>query len=136
MRFAGEIGFVHREETRPGINTFRAEEHIAYGDVLSNVRRWQTGPEINNDLTLSNRISILADGFLCEHMGLIAYCRWHGTVWAVTSVELNYPRAILTLGGVYNGPVYEAPPKPEPPEVPEPGDSESPDEPDDNQGGE
>ena len=109
MRFAGQIGFVHREEIRPGINTFRAEEHTAYGDVLSNVRRWQTDSDINNDLVLSNRISILADGFVCEHMGLIAYCRWHGTVWAVTSVELNYPRAILTLGGVYDGTVYEPP---------------------------
>lgn len=103
MKFCGRIGYIYEREIRPGITVSDPEEHLAYGDVLSNVRRWQTDSDINDDLTTSNRISILADTFLCEHMSAMRYCKWLGTAWEIKSVELNYPRAILTLGGVYNG---------------------------------
>lgn len=103
MKFCGQIGYIYEREIRPGITISDPEEHLAYGDVLSNVRRWQTDSDINDDLTTSNRISILADAFVCEHMGAMRYCKWLGTAWEIKSVELNYPRAILTLGGVYNG---------------------------------
>lgn len=103
MKFYGKIGFSYEVEVRPGITLPRTEEHEAYGDVLSNVRRWETDADINDDITTSNRISILADRFVCEHMGAMRYCKWNGTTWAIRSVELIRPRAILTLGGVYNG---------------------------------
>lgn len=103
MKFFGKIGFIYGQQIAPGINLPSAEEHDAYGDVLSNVRRWETGQEVNSDLTISNKLSILADSFLCEHMGAMRYVVWYGTAWEIKSVELNYPRAILTLGGVYNG---------------------------------
>lgn len=103
MKFFGKIGFTFEKETEPGIWTNLPEEHEAYGDVLSNVRRWEAGTEVNSDLTTSNRISILADRFLCEHLGAMRYVNWNGTIWAIRSVELVRPRAILTLGGVYNG---------------------------------
>lgn len=104
MKFFGKVGFVTQIETNPGIWKPIAEEHDAYGDVLSNVRRWNQSTEtVNDSVTTSNRISILADRFLCEHMGAMRYVRWNGTVWEIKSVELVRPRAILTLGGVYNG---------------------------------
>ena len=87
MKFYGKIGFVYQEEIRPGITVTKSEEHEAYGDVLSNVRRWETDSGVNDDISTSNRISVLADRFLCE----------------IKSVELVRPRAILSLGGVYNG---------------------------------
>lgn len=104
MKFFGKVGFVTQVETNPGIWKSIAEEHEAYGDVLSNVRRWDQSTEtVNDSVTTSNRISILADRFLCEHMGAMRYVRWNGTVWEIKSIELVRPRAILTLGGVYNG---------------------------------
>lgn len=103
MKFFGKVGFITSIETEPGIWTSSVEEHDAYGDVLSNVRRWEQSAEINNSVTTSNRISILADRFLCEHMGMMRYVKWNGTVWEIKSVDLVRPRAILTLGGVYNG---------------------------------
>lgn len=103
MKFFGKIGFITQKETLPGIYDSVAEEREAYGDVLSNVRRWEVGAEINDSVTTSNRLSILADRFLCEHMGAMRYVKWNGTVWEIKSVELVRPRAILTLGGVYNG---------------------------------
>lgn len=103
MRFFGKIGFVTEGETHPGLYIPVFEEREAYGDVLSNVRRWESGAEVNDSVTTSNRLSILADRFLCEHMGAMRYVKWNGTVWEIKSVELVRPRAILTLGGVYNG---------------------------------
>lgn len=103
MKFFGKIGFVTTVESEPGIWTSSVEEHDAYGDVLANVRRWEQSAEINSSITTSNRISILADRFLCEHMGAMRYVKWNGTAWEIRSVDLVRPRAILTLGGVYNG---------------------------------
>ena len=103
MKFCGQIGYIYEREIAPGVTVSDPDEHLAYGDVLSNVRRWQTDSDINDDLTVSNRISILADKFVCEHMGAMRYCRWLGTSWEIKAVELTSPRAIISLGGVYNG---------------------------------
>lgn len=103
MKFFGKVGFITTVESEPGIWASSVEEHDAYGDVLANVRRWEQSAEINNSVTTSNRISILADRFLCEHMGAMRYVKWNGTAWEIRSVDLVRPRAILTLGGVYNG---------------------------------
>lgn len=108
MKFYGQIGYIYNREIRPGIWSNEPEEHPVYGDVLSNVRRWETDADINDDITTSNRISVIVDRFLCEHMGAMRYIRWNGTVWSIRSVELARPRAILTLGGVYNGHLEEA----------------------------
>ena len=37
----------------------------------------------------------------------IKYIRWMNAVWNVTNVEVLYPRLILTIGDVYNGPVVK-----------------------------
>lgn len=103
MKFFGKVGFIHEVEKEPGIWSSVAEEHDAYGDVLSNVRRWESGQDVNSSITTSNKLSIVADRFLCEHMGAMRYVKWNGTTWEIKSVELVRPRAILTLGGVYNG---------------------------------
>lgn len=103
MKFFGQIGFITTVETEPGIWESSVEEHDAYGDVLNNVMRWQAGAEVNSSLTTTNKLSVVADRFLCEHMGAMRYVKWNGTVWDISSVELVRPRAILNLGGVYNG---------------------------------
>lgn len=115
MKFYGVIGFVYKEQIRPGIHTQVAEEHEAYGDVLSNVRRWETDNDINDDLIVSNQISVIASRFFCEHLGAMRYVRWNGTAWKIKSANLVRPRIILTLGGVYNEakkPLEEAANKP------------------------
>lgn len=108
MKFFGKVGFSRENETQPGIWKSVVEEREVYGDVLSNVRRWDPSTEtVNDSVTTSNRISVVADRFMCENLGAMRYIKWNGTVWAIKSVELVRPRAILTLGGVYNGEQYE-----------------------------
>ncbi len=103
MKFYGTIGFSYEKETAPGVWEQLSEEHQVYGDVLSDVRRWETGSEVNDDINVTNRISIVASQFVCDHFGAMRYVVWNGTAWKIKSVELVRPRAILTLGGVYSG---------------------------------
>lgn len=103
MKFFGQIGFIYEHEVKPGIWSNSAVERPAYGDILSNVRRWDEGQTVADSVVTSNEISVIADRFLCEHMGAMRYVRWNGTVWDIKSVKLVRPRAFLTLGEVYNG---------------------------------
>ena len=59
---------------------------------------------LNNDISVGNSISIIADQHAIEHFFKIKYVRWAGVLWTVTSVEVQSPRLILSLGSVYNGP--------------------------------
>lgn len=105
MKFYGTIGFWEDEiETRPGIYESVIVEKKGYtGDVLRNVRRFQTRDQTNDEFTTSNQISILADLYLMEHWSSIRYVIWNKVKWKVTSVDVNYPRVVLDLGGVWNG---------------------------------
>ena len=78
-------------------------ERKYYGDLLRNSRRLQGSQQVNDDITISNQISILADPYAVQHFHAIRYAELFGTKWKVSSVEVQYPRLILELGGVYNG---------------------------------
>lgn len=114
MKFFGKIGYCYSEEgsgERAGIWEDIVHEVDAYGDVLSNSRRWEMNKNdsVLDELTVKNRISIVADEFAMLHFGWIKYIRWMGQVWKVTSVEVARPRLILEIGGIYNGPTLGSP---------------------------
>ena len=103
-RFFGTVGFEDEmREVRPGVHQQVAVERQYYGDVKRNNRQLKDGEPINNDLSVSNLIEILADAYADEHFHAIRYVKWAGANWQVTNVEVRSPRLILTLGGVYNG---------------------------------
>jgi hypothetical protein len=104
-KFYGEIGYGESEETSPGVWEDVITEKKYYGDVVRNTRKLQEGEKVNNDLTVGNSISIVADAYANEHFFAIRYIRWAGTLWLVSDVEVQSPRLLLRLGGVYNGPV-------------------------------
>lgn len=104
-KFFGPIGFSISVETRPGVWKDRIEEHKYMGDVRRMSSRWSASPEsTNDDLTLNNQFSIVADAFARNHFHSMKYISYMGTNWKVTSVEVQSPRLIITIGGVYNGP--------------------------------
>lgn len=103
-KFYGQVGFVETSETRPGIWEETITERNHYGDVLPNIRKLEAGESINDNVTLNNKVSIVADPYAQQHFFAIRYVRWMGTLWKVTHVEVQSPRLILTIGGVYNGP--------------------------------
>lgn len=111
-RFYGKIGYGETLEIRPGVWQDIIVEHQYYGDVIRNTRQLSEGEYLNNDLTVGNSISIVADAYANEHFFAIRYVEWAGTLWTVSDVEVQSPRLILRLGGVYNGPTAEAPDAP------------------------
>lgn len=104
MKFYGEIGYGHAVETAPGVHRDEIVAKQYYGDVIKSVRRLEPGESVNDNLVIANVLSIVADAYLSEHFHAIRYVRWAGACWIVTTVEVQPPRLILRLGGVYNGP--------------------------------
>ena len=107
-KFFGVIGYGVSVETTPGVWQDQITERTYFGDVVRNTRRLQEGENLNNDLTVNNSISIVADAYANEHFFAMRYISWAGALWTVSDVEVQSPRLLLRLGGRYNGPV--APP--------------------------
>lgn len=102
-KFYGKIGYAISEETVPGVWVERIVERSYYGDVIRNIRRLQSSENLNDDINISNEISIVADAFANQNFHSMRYVEYMGTKWKVSSVEVKYPRLILNMGGVYNG---------------------------------
>ena len=105
-KYYGMIGYgVDTETEVPGVwNVTDIVERPHYGNVLSNIRDLrQQSDSINDDIKINNSISIVADPYAFEHFQNIRYATWMGTKWRVVSIDVQYPRLILTLGGEYNG---------------------------------
>lgn len=103
-RFSDVIGFGHSGETKPGVWEDVIVEKSYRGDVLRNTVKSTQGENVNNNLSLGNSISILADAYANENLTAIKYVRWMGTLWTVSDIEVQRPRLILSIGEVYNGP--------------------------------
>ena len=78
-------------------------ENEYIGDVIRNTRRLKEASKINDDITISNQISIIADPYATNNFHTMRYIVYMGSKWKITEVEVQYPRLILTLGGLYNG---------------------------------
>lgn len=103
-KFYGVIGYAETVEVRPGVYEEQIVERTYSGDLIRNTRRYQTGDQLNDELNISNEISIVADPFAYDHFHLMRYAQYQGAKWKITNVEVKYPRLILSVGGVYNGP--------------------------------
>lgn len=104
-KWFGKVGYSTTVEIEPGIwETDQIVEREYCGDILRNIsRRYQNSGGINDDITTSNDISVIADPFAYEKFADICYVEFMGAKWKVSNIEVQYPRIILSLGGVYNG---------------------------------
>lgn len=102
-KFYGAVGYGETFESAPGIWEERLIVRRYYGDIHKVSRRWEKGEGLNDDLRINNSISIVADAYAYGHFSNIRYVEWMGTKWKVSDVEVQRPRLIFTLGGVYNG---------------------------------
>lgn len=107
-KFYGIVGYGETvevdPENRPGVYEEVFTERNYTGDVLKNTRRLETGESINDNVVPNNLFSIVSDSYANEHIFAIRYLKWKGTLWKVTNVEVQAPRLLLTIGGVYHGP--------------------------------
>jgi hypothetical protein len=102
-KFRGVIGFAETVEKEPGIHVEEITRKNYSGDILRNMRRLESSGNINDNINISNEISILADAYATHHFYAIRYVEFGDAKWKVTSVDATKrPRLVLTLGGLYN----------------------------------
>ena len=101
-KFYGEIGYVETTETEPGVWVENIIKRNYYGDLIRNTRSLVSSGNVNDNINISNEISILADPYANEHFHSMRYVEFMGTKWKITNIEVKYPRLILTIGGLYN----------------------------------
>ena len=102
-KFYGNIGYCKLTETAPGVHTEEITVRPYYGDFIRNTRRLQGTEHLNDDLTISSQLSIVSDPYARENYFAMRYAEFNGAKWKITEVEVQYPRLILTWGGLYNG---------------------------------
>ena len=101
-KWFGKIGFAETKETKPGVWEEIITVREYYGDVTRNTRRFQSSENLNDNIAVSNDISIVADPYAIQNFHSIRYIEFMGTKWKIDNVEVSYPRLILTLGEIYN----------------------------------
>lgn len=102
-KFFGSIGYAETVETKPGVWSEQITERQYYGDLVRNMRRLESTNQVNENINIQNEISIVADPYAYKNFHAIRYVEFMGTKWKVSSVDVQYPRLILSVGGVYNG---------------------------------
>lgn len=102
-RWAGKVGFETSVETEPGIWGEKINERKYYGDLTRNARRLESSGGINDNVNISNEISFIADPYAKENFHAIRYVEFMGTKWKVSNIDVQFPRLVLSLGGIYNG---------------------------------
>lgn len=102
-KFYGNIGYVNTVEVEPGIWDEKSKEIPYYGDLVRNISKYQSSGGVNDNISISNNISIIADPYAMNNFQYMKYVVFMGTKWKIENVEVQYPRLILTIGGRYNG---------------------------------
>lgn len=107
-KYCGYIGFVEEYEdlsdpNKPSVWKEREIKRKYYGDITRNTRKYVTvNEQINQNLTISNDISIISDPYANLNFHKIKYVEYMGTKWKINNVEVKYPRLILHIGDIYN----------------------------------
>ena len=102
-KYYGMIGYAEMTETEPGIWEETIVERPYYGDTIKNTRLLQNTNALNDNVNIANQISIVADPYANEHIYAMRYATFQGAKWKITTADVQYPRLILSLGGLYNG---------------------------------
>lgn len=103
-KYYGLIGYAETVQTSPGVWTDKIVEKEHSGDLIKNYANHESSGGVNDNLNISNNISIVADPYAKEHFHQMRYVTFMGTKWKIKHVDASqYPRLILILGGVYNG---------------------------------
>lgn len=103
MKWCGVVGYAEPYERAPGVTDERIIEKPYYGDVMRNIRNLSSPDKVIDDITVNAQISIVSDSYALRHFFNIRYISYRGANWKVSAAEPQYPRILLTLGGVYNG---------------------------------
>lgn len=103
MKYSGKVGYAVQTETAPGVWTKEIKEVHMYGDTLSYGAQPVSSDKVNQDVALSNEISLMGNPIIFENLSTLEYLILSGIKWEITSINLDPPRIKVALGGVWNG---------------------------------
>lgn len=101
-KFYGQIGFATTKEVKPGIYKEVIEEKSYYGNLTKSSRSLYSSEYANDDINISNTISVVADPYSLQHIFNMRYVIFQGAKWKIKNVEVKERRIDLTVGGLWN----------------------------------
>lgn len=101
-KFYGSIGYATTSELGPGVWGEVITTREYYGDIIKNVSQYRNSGSLNDNLNIANKFSIVADPYAYENFHSMKFIEYMGARWKITDVEEQFPRLILTVGGIYN----------------------------------
>lgn len=102
-KFTGLVGYVTQEEKVPGVWSPVSNPKTMKGDIIRQSSNNQNGDKVNDDITLGHRVSLIGDAYAFNNYFSLKWIELNGHKWEITSVELQRPRLIVTVGGLWNG---------------------------------
>jgi|SRR5690606_13872260 len=103
-KFSGLVGYVTQGETRPGVWSTVEDPKLMKGDIIRQASsNRQNDGKVNSDIALSHRVSLLGDAYAFGNYYNIKWVEVDGRKWEVSSIEVQRPRIIVSLGGLWNG---------------------------------
>lgn len=103
MKYYGKVGYIKTVDKGDGVWDSVVEERYYYGDILRNNYNLESSSNLNDNFSISNQFSIVADDYAYKNLQYIKYIEFLGVKWCVSSVDaLNRPRLIISVRGVYN----------------------------------
>lgn len=101
-KWYGKVGYEETVETTQDVWEAVITERYYAGDVQRHISRWDNTQKINDDQNVNVEISLVADPYAYQHFSCMKYVEFMDSLWKISSIDLQFPRLILSIGGVYN----------------------------------
>jgi hypothetical protein len=106
MKWHGKVGFETQVEVSlgPGKATVWKPEIVErhyYGDIMPTRKRYDNGDKVNNDISITNQISLISDPYGNQNFYNMKWIEWRGRKWQITEITVEPPRLTVNLGGEY-----------------------------------
>ena len=102
-KYSGKVGYGEEVETVPGVWEVRIEERMMKGDKIRQNANIRDSGKVNNEITLNHRVSLLGDAYAFANYYIMKWIEIDGRRWEVASVEVQRPRLIVDIGGLWHG---------------------------------
>ena len=102
-KYFGLVGYTVSVETAPGVWEPSIVEKPVYGDIVrDNVNNLRGENQVNDNVKINNQISIVMDPFVMKNFSSMIYITYADIKWRIVTVEVKYPRLLISMGEVYN----------------------------------